>query len=103
MNNDASALLQALHVDLDLIKNAIEAEDHATTERIVGEHDQRVRDYLHAHGAHSAPQALQNLLEQQLSLTTRMRQLRDEAAQYLRAERQSTRAANAYLQAGTLA
>ncbi len=103
MSDERASLLKALHEDLESLKNAIDGEDHALAERIVGEHDQRVRDYLHAHGAHSAPQALQNLLEQQLSLTTRMRQLRDEAAQYLRAERQSTRAANAYLQAGTLA
>lgn len=96
-------LLQALHADLDLIKNAIEAEDHAATERIVAEHDERVRAYIEAYGAASAADALHDLLAQQHALTERMRQLRDEAAEHLRSERQSRRVTNAYQQAGTLA
>ncbi len=103
MHGNGTDLLQALHADLDLIKNAIETEDHAATERIVAEHDARVREYLQAYGAAAAAPALQELLVQQQAVTERMRQLRDEAADHLRSERQSRRATNAYQQAGSLA
>ena len=106
MTDSAGQVLDALHADLDALKNAIDAEDHARAEQIVAAHDQRLRGYIQdngAAGAAGAADALQALLEQQHALTERMRELRDDAAAHLRAERQSTRAANAYQQAGTLA
>ena len=103
MSTAASQALDALHADLDALKNAIDAEDHDRAEQIVAAHDQRLRSYSQDNGAAGAADALQLLLEQQHTLTGRMRELRDEAAAHLRAERQSTRAASAYLQAGTLA
>ncbi|AMJ56692.1 MULTISPECIES: hypothetical protein [Stenotrophomonas] len=103
MTDSAGQVLDALHADLDALKNAIDAEDHARAEQIVAAHDQRLRGYIQDNGAAGAADALQALLEQQHALTERMRELRDDAAAHLRAERQSTRAANAYQQAGTLA
>ncbi len=106
MQQDPTLQLQALHDDLDLLKNAIETEDHDTAEQIVASHDQRLRHYIHTHGvgaAAGALQALQALLAQQQAVTMRMRELRDQAAAQLRSERQSNRAASAYVQAGTLA
>ena len=103
MTDTAGQVLDALHEDLDALKNAIDAEDHDRAEQIVAAHDQRLRGYIQDNGAAGAADALQHLLEQQHSLTGRMRELRDEAAAHLRAERQSTRAASAYIQAGTLA
>ncbi|MCD9087147.1 hypothetical protein [Stenotrophomonas sp. SY1] len=100
MSNDNIAMLQALHADLESLKNAIEGEDHDLAERIVSGHDQRLRDYIRDHGVQAEATALQGLLEQQQALTGRMRELRDEAAEHLRHERQSARAANAYQQAG---
>lgn len=102
MSSETNTMLQALHVDLDALKNAIDGEDHEQAERIVSEHDQRLRDYIQAHGAASAAPALQSLLAQQQALIERMRELRDEAAAHLRQERQSVRAASAYQQAGAL-
>lgn len=103
MQTIASQALDALHADLDALKNAIDAEDHDRAEQIVAAHDQRLRSYIQDNGSAGSADALQGLLEQQHSLSDRMRELRDEAAAHLRAERQSTRAASAYLQAGTLA
>ncbi len=103
MTDSAGQVLDALHADLDALKNAIDAEDHARAEQIVAAHDQRLRGYIQDNGTSGAADALQALLEQQHALTERMRELRDDAAAHLRAERQSTRAANAYQQAGTLA
>ncbi len=103
MTDTASQMLQALHADLDALKNAINAEDHAAAEKIVASHDQRLRSYIQDNGAAGSADALQALLAQQHAVADRMRELRDEAALHLRAERQSTRAASAYLQAGTLA
>ncbi|WP_296248812.1 hypothetical protein [uncultured Stenotrophomonas sp.] len=103
MANIASGMLDALHADLDALKNAIEAEDHDGAEQIVAAHDERLRSYIQENGTAGSADALQALLEQQRSVTARMRELRDQAAMHLRAERQSTRAASAYLQAGTLA
>ena len=103
MANNASQALDALHADLDALKNAIEAEDHAGAEQIVAAHDQRLRSYILDNGAAGSADALQALLQQQQAVSERMRTLRDEAALHLRSERQSNRAANAYQQAGTLA
>ncbi len=103
MQQDPTLQLQALHDDLDLLKNAIETEDHDTAEQIVASHDQRLRHYIHTHGVGAAAGALQALLAQQQAVTMRMRELRDQAAAQLRSERQSNRAASAYVQAGTLA
>jgi len=103
MGNESASLLQALHDDLDLLKNAIDGEDHDMAQRIVAGHDQRVHDYIQSHGVDAAPAQLQALLEQQHAVTARMRELRDEAEFHLRRERQSTRAASAYLRAGALA
>ena len=102
MADTASQVLDALHADLDALKNAIDAEDHDGAEQIVAAHDARLRGYIEANGATGSADALQALLEQQHSLATRMRELRDEAAMQLRAERQTSRAVNAYQQAGTL-
>ncbi len=103
MANTANLLLDALHADLDALKNAIDAEDHDRAEQIVAAHDQRLRTYIQDNGSTGSVVALQALLEQQQAVTERMRELRDQAAQHLRTERQSTRAASAYQQAGTLA
>lgn len=103
MANAANEMLDALQADLDALKNAIEAEDHDGAEQIVVAHDQRLRTYIQDNGAAGSAQSLQALLEQQHAVTERMRELRDQAAMHLRAERQSTRAASAYQQAGTLA
>lgn len=102
MADTASQVLDALHADLDALKNAIDAEDHDGAEQIVAAHDARLRGYIEANGAAGSADALQALLEQQHALATRMRELRDEAAMQLRAERQTSRAVNAYQQAGTL-
>lgn len=103
MTNIANEILEALHADLDALKNAIEAEDHEGAEQIVANHDQRLRSYIQDNGTAVSADALQALLDQQHTVTERMRELRDQAAMHLRAERQSTRAASAYQQAGTLA
>lgn len=103
MASMANQLLTALHADLDALKNAIDAEDHDGAEQIVAAHDQRLRSYIQDNGIAGSADALQALLEQQHAVTERMRELRDQAAMHLRAERQSTRAASAYQQAGTLA
>lgn len=102
MASTANQVLAALHADLDALKNAIEAEDHDGAEQIVAAHDQRLRAYIQDNGIAASADALQILLEQQQAVTERMRVLRDEAAMHLRAERQSSRAVNAYQQAGTL-
>ncbi|HEX7991165.1 MAG TPA: hypothetical protein VF513_13515 [Stenotrophomonas sp.] len=103
MADTASQVLDALHADLDALKNAIDAEDHDGAEQIVAAHDTRLRSYIEANGTAGSADALQALLEQQHALASRMRELRDEAATHLRAERQTSRAVNAYQQAGTLA
>ena len=103
MANAANEMLDALQADLDALKNAIEVEDHDGAEQIVVAHDQRLRTYIQDNGVAGSAAALQALLEQQHAVTERMRDLRDQAAMHLRAERQSTRAASAYQQAGTLA
>ncbi len=102
MSETTASVLRALHQDLEALKNAIDGEAHDEAERIVSEHDQRLRDYIHAHGAQSEAAALGELLQQQQALTARMRELRDEAAGHLRHERQSLRAVNAYQRAGAL-
>lgn len=103
MATTANEMLDALHADLNDLKNAIDAEDHDAAEQIVAAHDQRLHSYIQDNGVAGSADALQALLEQQHAVTERMRELRDQAAMHLRAERQSTRAANAYQQAGTLA
>ncbi|MGH8052304.1 MAG: hypothetical protein ACREP4_00025 [Stenotrophomonas sp.] len=99
---DHNAMLQALQADLESLKNAISSEDHPLAERIVNDHDARLRAYIQAHDVAEQLPALQQLQEQQQTLIARMRELRDEAATHLRHERQSARAVNAYQQAGTL-
>lgn len=103
MSNTASQALDDLHADLDALKNAIDAEDHDSAEQIVAAHDLRLRNYILDNGAGGSADALQKLLQEQQAVTERMRDLRDQAALHLRAERQSTRAASAYQQAGNLA
>ncbi|WP_269791840.1 hypothetical protein [Stenotrophomonas sp. Iso1] len=102
MPSDNSTVLQSLQDDLESLKNAIDAEDHAQAEKIVNDHDQRLRAYVQANGVETEMPALQQLHKQQQALIARMRELRDEAAAHLRQERQSTRAVNAYQQAGAL-
>lgn len=102
MPSEHSILLHALQSDLESLKSAINDEDHVLAERIVNDHDQRLRAYVQAHGVAAQMPALQQLHEEQQALIARMRELRDDAAAHLRQERQSVRAVNAYQQAGAL-
>ncbi len=102
MTTVQNEMLQALQTDLESLKNAIDSEDHAQAEQLIDTHDQRLRAYVLAHGVATQATALQQLHAQQQALIDRMRELRDEASAYLRQERQSVRAVNAYQQASTL-
>ncbi|GEM_PF-1001285 len=99
MDAERKTQLQALHGDLQQLNAAIDAEDHALAAAIVLEHDQRLRQYLEYVGPDAS---LTALLQEQHAVTERMSQLRDHAALQLRQERQSSRAASAYQQAGAL-
>lgn len=95
--------LAALHGDLEALRAALDAEDHAEAGRIASEHDRRLREFVLACDVHSAADGLRGLLAVQQALTVDMRRLRDIAAAHLRASRQSVRAAGAYHQTESLA
>jgi len=103
MTSDTQTSMQALQLDLEQLKNAIAAEDHALAQQIISAHDQRLRAHVNDRGSSLDPAALQGVLQEQHALTLMMCQLRDEAADHLRQERQSSRVASAYQQAGQLA
>lgn len=95
--------LDALQGDLEALRIALDEENHTLAESLIARHEQRLRDYITARGADAPAGSLQLLLEAQQSLMADMQKRRDIAAEQLRANRQSVRAANAYHQAESLA
>ncbi|MEB1527980.1 hypothetical protein [Xanthomonas sp. WHRI 7945] len=94
--------LDALHAELQQLQQALDSDEHALAERLVAEHDQHLRHYLQQTGADVARDGLASLLTLQQAMIAQMCQARDEAGDWLRANRQSNNAARAYSQAGSL-
>ncbi|MFC6842168.1 hypothetical protein [Xanthomonas theicola] len=92
--------IESLHADLQRLQQVLQGDDHALAGRMVAEHEQRLRQYLQQPGV--SRHGLGSLLELQKSVIAQMRRARDEAGDWLRANRQSNNVARAYSQAGSL-
>lgn len=91
--------LQALHDDLRQLRRALDDGDTDVAARVLDSHERDLQQFIALHGL---AVGLKDLLREQQSVIVYMCQLRDAAGEQIRHERQSSRAASAYLQAGTL-
>lgn len=94
--------LEALHAELQQLQQVLESDDNALAERLVAEHEQHLRQYLQQPGTDVSRDSMGSLLELQQAVIAQMLQARDEAGDWLRANRLSNNAARAYSQAGSL-
>ncbi|UYB50480.1 hypothetical protein OCJ37_10600 [Xanthomonas sp. AM6] len=94
--------LESLHAELRQLQQVLDTDEHALAERMVAEHEEHLRAYLQQAGADAARDGLGALLQLQQAVIAQMLQARDEAGNWLRANRQSNNAARAYSQAGSL-
>ncbi|WP_369938767.1 hypothetical protein [Xanthomonas medicagonis] len=94
--------IEALHAELQQLQQVLQGDDHALAERMVAEHEQHLREYLQLAGNDVSRESVASLLKLQHAVIAQMLQARDEAGDWLRANRLSNNAARAYSQAGSL-
>jgi hypothetical protein len=94
--------IESLHAELQQLQDILRGDEYALAERMVAEHDRHLRQYLQQAGTDVSRDSIGSLLTLQQAVIAQMLQARDDAGDWLRANRHSNNAARAYSQAGSL-
>ncbi|WP_372013710.1 hypothetical protein [Pseudoxanthomonas sp. 10H] len=100
MNAGTAARLDALRADMDAIRAALDHEDLGALPAMIDGYDARVREFCALPGANAFGEQVRALRDLQLDTIECMRERNARLLGLIRQQRQSSRVASSYAQAG---